>query len=70
MSLEVDDYEQAVLNAVRRIGGVYGREWFRADLPEYAEAFDRLVARKILLPSTEYVLAPDVEEGFRDNADT
>jgi hypothetical protein len=61
---DFDEYEMAVLNAVRRLH-VDSREWFRKDQPEYGNAFDRLAAKKYILPATTYHLAPDVLESMQ-----
>jgi hypothetical protein len=60
---DFDDAELAVLRAVKIMGGVTGRDWFRSDRPYLREAFDRLVAKKYL--QAEYFVASDIEDQVR-----
>lgn len=63
MPVEFDEYEKAVLQAIKIVGGVTGREWFRADRPELREAFDRLLAKKyISCEEPAYFLAADIAD--------
>lgn len=65
---DFDEYELAVLNAIDLTDGVDGRDFFRGDTPHYREAFDRLAAKKYIVPHTAYHLAPDIKEALFPDA--